>query len=245
MKLLLTVAHPDDETFGCGSLLAHATASGVESVVICATRGELGDPMIDIGSTPLGDVREAELRSAAAMLGVGRVELLGWRDSGVDGSPAPGALAAADTADVAAALAAWIDELQPDIVITPEGSDGHRDHLAVRDATLAALRISQWRPTRTYLWCLTRSALAEFTGVPDIGTPDEQITTIVDVAPYLALRWDAMRVHASQRPPYELMSPALQHAFLATDHLIRIDPPFTGGPIERDWVVSTSAARAD
>src|SRR4051794_39028490 len=229
MKLLLTVAHPDDEAFGCGSVLAHATASGVESVVICATRGELGEPAIDIGSTPLADVREAELRAAAAMLGAGRVELLGWCDSGVDGEPAPESLAAAATSDVAGVLAAWIDELQPDIVITPEGGDGHRDHLAIRDATLAALQIAAWRPARTYLWCLTRSLLAEFTGVPDIGTPDDQITTIVDTTAYLDLRWRAMRVHASQRPPYELMPAHLQHAFLATDHLIRLDPPFVGG----------------
>ena len=48
-RLLVTVAHPDDETFGCGSLLAHASARGIETVVACATRGELGEiaPGID------------------------------------------------------------------------------------------------------------------------------------------------------------------------------------------------------
>ena len=63
LQLLVTVAHPDDETFGLGSVLAHAAASGIEASVICATRGELGEPAIDIGSTPLGVVRERELRT--------------------------------------------------------------------------------------------------------------------------------------------------------------------------------------
>jgi len=129
MQLLVTVAHPDDETFGMGSVLAHAAASGVEARVICATRGELGEPAIDIGETPLGVVREAELRAAAAILGVVDVELLDYLDSGVDGEPAEGSLAAAATHDVARVLAARIERLQPDVVIMADGSDGHRDHV--------------------------------------------------------------------------------------------------------------------
>ena len=79
--------------------------------MICATRGELGEPAIDIGETPLGVVREAELRAAAAILGVVDVELLDYLDSGVDGEPAEGSLAAADTHDVAQLLAARIELL--------------------------------------------------------------------------------------------------------------------------------------
>src|SRR5580765_5203767 len=116
LQLLVVVAHPDDETFGLGSVLAHAAARGIEARVICATRGELGEPAIDIGSTPLAVVREAELRAAAETLGVATVEVLDYRDSGVDGEPAPESLAAADTNAVAIVLAARIDALRPDIV---------------------------------------------------------------------------------------------------------------------------------
>ena len=159
MKLLLIVAHPDDETFGCGSVLAHASASGLESVVLCATRGELGEVSgtlppgepASVDEERLGQIRVEELRAATQLLGASRVELLGWRDSGVDGEPADGSLAAAATADVATVLAGRIDDLRPDVVIVPEGSDGHRDHIAICDATLAALERSTWRPTRTYL----------------------------------------------------------------------------------------------
>jgi N-acetyl-1-D-myo-inositol-2-amino-2-deoxy-alpha-D-glucopyranoside deacetylase len=236
--MMLTVAHPDDETFGCGSVLAHASASGVETLVVCATRGELGEPQIDIGDTPLAEIREAELRAAAAMLGVASVEVLDWLDSGVHGEPACGSLAAAATADVAAAIRTLIERWQPDVVITPEGSDGHRDHIAVRDATLLALAASEWQPGRTYLWCLTRSLLSEYAGV-ELGTPDESITTIVDATAYLDLRRTAMRAHASQASPYDAMSPDLQHAFLSRDFLIRLDPPPTDDTIEHDWVPQT------
>jgi N-acetyl-1-D-myo-inositol-2-amino-2-deoxy-alpha-D-glucopyranoside deacetylase len=236
LQLLVTVAHPDDETFGLGSVLAHAVAHGLEARVICATRGECGEPAVDIGDTPLGAVREGELRAAASILGVASVEVLDYGDSGVDGDPPPGSLVAAATADVAAALATRVDALRPDVVITADASDGHRDHVAIRDATIEALRIATWRPMRTYLWCLPRSLLAEFAPFSEMGTPDDTITTVVDCTPYIPLRWKAMRAHASQTPPYDLMSPELQHAFLATDHFIRVDPPFAGEATERDWI---------
>ena len=242
LRLLVTVAHPDDETFGMGSVLAHAAASGVEARVICATRGELGEPAIDIGDTPLGVVREAELRAAAAMLEVVDVELLDYRDSGVDGEPAAGSLAAADTHEVARVLAARIDALRPDVVIMADGSDGHRDHVAMRDATLAALHTARWRPARTYLWCMPRSVLSAFLPYTDMGTPDDTITTVVDVSHHIPLRWAAMRAHASQTPPFDAMSAELQHAFLATDHFVRVDPPFTGDAIESDWIPDVADA---
>jgi len=238
VNLLLTVAHPDDEAFGCGSVLAHATARGLSSVVVCATRGELGEPApgADVPPGGLAERREQELRAACAGLGVGRVEVLGWRDSGVDGPPAPGSLAAADPAAMAAAVAGIVDDVRPDVVVTLDASDGHRDHAAIRDATRAALARTAHRPARTYLWCLPRSLLAAATGDPAAGTPDEDITTEVDVRAHLDRRWRAMRAHASQVPPYEQMPADLAEAFLTVDHLRRLDPPWPGGPRERDWI---------
>lgn len=246
--LLVIVAHPDDEAFGCGSVLAHATASGMRSVVACATRGELGEMapgLLDRQPSPqeMGARREAELRTAATILGAERVELFDWVDSGMDGAPAAGSLAAADPADVEDAIAALVEEVRPDVVVTLDASDGHRDHAVVRDATLAAVQRTDWRGARVYLWCLPRSLLAEYSGVPTLGTPDEEITTVVDVSAHLEQRWLAMRAHCSQVPPYDAMSDGLARAFLATDHLRRIVPSWPGGDVERDWI-SVAAARA-
>ena len=75
-RWLAVVAHPDDESFGCGSLLAAAAVRGAEVTVVCATRGEAGQPAAPV-TGDLGAVREAELRAAADRLGVHRVEVLG------------------------------------------------------------------------------------------------------------------------------------------------------------------------
>jgi len=243
--LLVVVAHPDDEAFGCGSVLAHATAHGLRSVVVCATRGELGEPAPGSGLTQadLPTVREHELREACRLLGAARVEVLGYVDSGVDGEPAPDALAAAPAAEVRDRVAALIDEIRPDVVVTLDASDGHRDHAVVRDATLAALEQVAHRPRRTYLFCLARSLMHEFTGVATLGTPDEDLTTLVDVADLLDLRWEAIRTHASQVPPFDAMGPELQHGFLAVDRLLRVDPPWTGGPTETTWLPAHLAGR--
>jgi LmbE family N-acetylglucosaminyl deacetylase len=233
-RMLVVVAHPDDETFGCGSVLAHASARGADVVVACATRGELGEPAPGSGidRTSLGDVREAELRAAARELGASRVVMLGWRDSGVDGEAAAGSLAAADVEEVAAAVARVMDDVRPDVVVTPDASDGHRDHAAIRDATLRAVELANVRPARVYLWCLPRSLLGAFTGNPELGTPDDEVTTVIDTTEHLDRRWRAMRMHASQVPPYDAMSPEMQHAFLASDHLMRVHPAWGGGALE-------------
>ncbi|MFP5321886.1 MAG: PIG-L deacetylase family protein [Acidimicrobiia bacterium] len=241
MKLLVTVAHPDDEAFGCGSTLAHAHDAGMEIVVACFTRGELGEPapgLCHATPTPeqLGTIREAELRRATALLGATKVEVLGWTDSGMDGDAPAGSLCAADPADVEATVARLLEDERPDVVVTLDASDGHRDHAVVRDATLAAVDRAAHPPTATYLWCLPRSLMQRFTGVDHLGTPDDEITTVVDTSALLDRRWEAMRAHRSQVPPYDAMDAELQHAFLATDRLRRVRPAWTGGEVERDWV---------
>jgi LmbE family N-acetylglucosaminyl deacetylase len=133
VKLLVVVAHPDDESFGCGSVLAQASRAGHDTAVLCATRGEAGESRIRTDDLPA--VREAELRAAARILGVGTVRLLHHADSGMTGTPTPGALATADPSVITSEVRAVIDELRPDIVVTLDASDGHRDHAVIRDAS--------------------------------------------------------------------------------------------------------------
>jgi N-acetyl-1-D-myo-inositol-2-amino-2-deoxy-alpha-D-glucopyranoside deacetylase len=243
MKVLLTVAHPDDEAFGCGSLLADAASRGAETVVACATRGELGEPAPGAGLpasvTPaeLGARRESELRDACQILGVARVDVFDWIDSGDAGEPRAGSLVAADPDDVAARVASLIDEVRPDVVVTIDQND-HRDHAAISHATLAAVDRSRHRPSLVYVWCLPRELLARFSGNPDIesGTPEVDVTTVVDLSRHLDLRWRAIRAHSSQVPPFDAMSEELQLAFLGTDRLRRVVPAWDGGELEDDWL---------
>ena len=228
MLLLVVVAHPDDESFGCGSILLHARATGYDTAVLCATRGEQGESRVDVDD--LGALREAELRDAARILGVSTVRLLEHRDSGMDGPPDPGSLVAAQHVAVTDEVRAVIEELRPDVVVTLDGGDGHRDHVAIRDATLAAVDSSVHRPSATYLCCLARSSMTRWaqhmrgTDTGDayataLGTPDEDITTIIDVTPHLATRWAAIRAHASQASPYDDLPQELMLEFLGRDRL--------------------------
>jgi LmbE family N-acetylglucosaminyl deacetylase len=197
--------------------------------VICATRGEAGESRID--TDDLAARRAEELRDAARILGVGTVRLLGYVDSGMSGDPAPDTLVAADRTTLVDQLRSAIEELRPDVVVTLDASDGHRDHAAIRDATLAAVDTAAHPPTATYLQCLARSSMvrwaAHMRGTVDdayfdageLGTPDDEITTVIDVTAQLPTRWAAIRAHASQASPYDDLPEELQREFLATDRL--------------------------
>jgi LmbE family N-acetylglucosaminyl deacetylase len=243
--LLLVVAHPDDETFGCGSLLMHAAERGARTVVLCATRGEAGevtDPDL-VPTGGLGELREGELRAAAAYLGVADVELLDLVDSGMDGDAAPETLCGAPLEVVVAAVREAVDRHRPDVVVTLDGGDGHRDHVRIREAVEEALAGST---TPLYVEGLPRSLMhawvqhhaggdyAAYTELPDIGTPDEQFTTVVETGHLLERRDAAIALHASQKSPFDGLPDDLHRAFLTREHLIRLNPPWAGGPLETE-----------
>ena len=244
-RWLVAVAHPDDETFGCGSVIARAAALGAEVTVVCATRGEAGE-LVDGSPDPgdLGRVREAELRRAAARLGAARVELLGYRDSGFDGDLPPGSLCAAPVAEVADVLARAIGDRSPSVVVVLDGSDGHRDHRHVRTAVREALRTTTESAgpsdgaaqlyEHTLPNSLMRRWLEEMRSLrpgtayhsldpADLGREDAEITDVVDAGAVLAQREAAMAEHRSQASPFDGLSDELRRAFLTVDHLVRVD----------------------
>jgi N-acetyl-1-D-myo-inositol-2-amino-2-deoxy-alpha-D-glucopyranoside deacetylase len=145
LTLLAVLAHPDDETFGMGGTLALYAQRGVSVHLICATRGEVGEvaPHFLEGFQSIGDLRENELRCAAAKLGLAGVHFLDYRDSGMPGSSDnqhPQALAAAPIDEVAAKVTGYIRKLNPQVVLTfdPIGGYRHPDHIAIHDATVRA-----------------------------------------------------------------------------------------------------------
>ena len=145
--LLFVGAHPDDETFGIGGTLAQYAAAGVRVYYACATRGEAGsvNPEQMQGHATLGDMRWAELKCAAQILGLADVIYLGYRDSGMSGAEDnkhPEALAAAPLEQVAGRIVKVIRELRPDVVVTfdPIGGYRHPDHIAAHNATVSAFQ---------------------------------------------------------------------------------------------------------
>ena len=147
--LLFVGAHPDDETFGVGGTLARYAAAGVMVYYLCATRGEVGaaTPEDLIGFATTGDMRWAELESAARVLGLSGVMHLGYRDSGMSGTDDnrhPEALFMAPVEEVVGCVVKYLREIKPDVVIThdPIGGYRHPDHVAIHRATVAAFHSS-------------------------------------------------------------------------------------------------------
>jgi N-acetyl-1-D-myo-inositol-2-amino-2-deoxy-alpha-D-glucopyranoside deacetylase len=144
-SLIFVGAHPDDESFGPGGTLAHYAAAGARVYYACATRGEVGDASAEYlaGHASTGDMRWAELACAAKALGLKDIVYLGYRDSGMPGSPdnqAAGALAAAPLDEVTARVVKVLRDLRPQVVVTfdPIGGYRHPDHIAIHVATVKA-----------------------------------------------------------------------------------------------------------
>ncbi len=143
-RLLGIFAHPDDEGTMSGAMLQYSI-SGVETGLVCATRGEVGEIADPALATPenLGEVREGELRAAAEVLGVRNLWFLGYRDSGMAGTPDnedSRSFAQASSAEVVDKLVGIIRQFRPQVLVTFDetGGYGHPDHIAIYRHTTSA-----------------------------------------------------------------------------------------------------------
>jgi LmbE family N-acetylglucosaminyl deacetylase len=218
-------AHPDDAEIACGGTMARAKADGHRVVLVVATRGELGEvrPNVLTAGESLADRRVAETLAAAAILGVDRVEFLGYRDSGMAGEPTntePGSFAGADLDEAAERLAMLLREERADVltVYDANGQYGHPDHIQVHDVGVRAAEIAG--TPRVFESTLNRShflrlmqtdaeALSDVDpaerptveAIETLGMPEEVITTTIDVREYAFLKRKALAEHASQVGP--------------------------------------------
>ena len=148
VTLLVVRPHPDDESSATGGLLAYYHARGVQTGVVICTGGEEGeihDPALDpVADRPhLRAIREQELRHACAILGVAELRMLGYRDSGMPGTPANqhrDAFAQAAPGEAVGRLVRIIRGLRPRVVVTepPGGSYAHPDHVMCHQVSLEA-----------------------------------------------------------------------------------------------------------
>lgn len=196
MKRLLAVfAHPDDEGAIAGTL-AHYAQQGAQVSLVCVTKGEAGEISDPYLATPenLGSVRENELRCAGQIIGISDLHLLGYCDSGMDGTAEnelPTAFINADPDEVKSKLVKIMRETRPQVVITfePFGWYGHPDHIAAGRFTNDAFKLAgdpdaypeagaPWQPARLFHSALLMSqfkAVADYArehGV-DLDFPDD------------------------------------------------------------------------
>jgi N-acetyl-1-D-myo-inositol-2-amino-2-deoxy-alpha-D-glucopyranoside deacetylase len=221
--LLLVHAHPDDEAISTGGAMMKAKGEDHRVVLVTSTRGEAGEiyNMDEKATRPhLGEVRTKELQTAAKILGVDRLEFLGYRDSGMVGTPEnedPRSFHQAPLEEASAKLAAILREERPDVVVTydADGTYGHPDHIKAHHVTNAALDVLEkegWRPSKVYYTAIPRSLMEKFMEqVPEedrrndtiriIGTPDELVTTRVEVGDFVDRKREAFAAHVTQNDP--------------------------------------------
>jgi LmbE family N-acetylglucosaminyl deacetylase len=264
LTLMAVHAHPDDEAIGTGGVLARYSAEGAQTVLVTCTNGEQGDALGGVkpgepGHHPeeVAAVRLAELRISAAVLGVTHLELLDYRDSGMDGwssNKDPGVFCNIPLAEVSGRLAELMQKYRPQVVVTYDenGNYGHPDHIQAHRAAVAAAE-STGIPAKFYYLAVPRSGflqlrqLLEASGVntddfdipSDFGVPDELITTAVDVSAYVSQKREALAAHTSQeqnfffdRVPDEITTVLLSREYFtlrsAPKDLAREDDLFAG-----------------
>ncbi|MEQ8672391.1 MAG: PIG-L family deacetylase [Aggregatilineales bacterium] len=151
-RILISLAHPDDESFGLGGLIAKYVKSGAQVDYLCATNGDVGtiDPELLEGYDSPAALRLAELDCASEILGFTNVVKFGYKDSGMMGTADnedPTCLWSVHTHTpevVVRRVVETIRELKPQVIITfnKYGGYGHPDHIAIQRATTEAFKLA-------------------------------------------------------------------------------------------------------
>jgi LmbE family N-acetylglucosaminyl deacetylase len=212
-------AHPDDEVLYTGGTLARVAAEGHRVVLVTATAGEAGltsRQVHDRGS--LAQTRVAELHRSAAALGVARVVVLGYPDSGLGADPTvavrPARFRDVEVDAVAARLAEILREERADVltVYDAAGGYGHPDHVhvhraGVRAAELAGTPVVLEATVDRDLIRRVLRLLERLPGLPEGFTASAadgrytaraDLTHRVDVRRFCAAKRAAMAAHSSQ-----------------------------------------------
>jgi LmbE family N-acetylglucosaminyl deacetylase len=265
LTLMAVHAHPDDEAISTGGILARYSAEGVRTVLVTCTNGEQGD---DSGGAKPGEAahnpcavaatRLAELDNAVRYLGVSHLEMLGYRDSGMEGWAAnsdPGVFSNIPLSESSERLAGLMRKYRPQVVVTYDanGGYGHPDHIQAHRITVAAAAATAI-PKKVYYTAISRSGflqvrqmleqsgtmIEELEQIPaDFGAPDEEITTVVDVSAYVDRKLQALLAHASQtenffltRLPEDILAVIVSREFFtlqaAPPNLTNEDDLFSG-----------------
>ncbi|MFG1966945.1 PIG-L family deacetylase [Nonomuraea sp. NPDC049028] len=263
LTLMAVHAHPDDECLSTGGVFARYADEGIRTVLVTCTNGEQGDGPGGVKPGDPGHVAEevaerrlAELRESVEHLGIDHLELLGYRDSGMEGwdtNAHPDAFANVPVDLAAGRLGELIKQYRPQVVVTYDETGGsgynHPDHVQAHRITVAAVEATGVAD-KLYYTALPRSAmkrmfelvrssgidLGDFEPSDDFGTPDELVTAVVDVAPYVERKLKALRSHASQGDNIFLfqMPEEAQQAAFSAEAFTRIVNRVAAAPDQED-----------
>ena len=201
-RIACVFAHPDDETFCVGGIVAKYAAAGVPVDLFCATNGDAGkSASVPVSSREeLAAIRRRELREAATLLGIGAVEMPGYPD---------GELAQVDSARLTGDIVAFIRRTRPTVLLTfgPEGAPtGHSDHRAVSRAATAAFFLSQLSTAYPEQQLQPHRPLRLFYQAWMFPFPDPKLklesvpaTAYIDVSAWKSRKDAAFRAHVTQQ----------------------------------------------
>ena len=185
--VLILAPHPDDESLGCGGLIAQACAAGHEVHVAILTDGTMSHPNSRaFPASRLQALREAEATEALATLGLppGRTLFLGYRDAAAPRWGKP-------LRDAGDRLAAVLRDRRVGTVIASWRHDPHCDHLAAHRIAARACRLAGARHLSYAVWGWTLPPARVLPRTPVRGWR-------LDVTPSLAVKRRAIDCHRSQ-----------------------------------------------
>ncbi len=218
-RVLVVVAHPDDESFALGALLDRFVQDGADVTMLCLTRGEAST--LGAEARDLAAVRAQELAAAGEVLGVVTTSALTHPDGG---------LAGVDPAVLAADVDRLVEHTRPDgiLVFDPVGGvTGHPDHAA---ASLAAIAAAERWGLPVLGWALPQAvadALNAEYGAAFVGHPAD---ALVEVAVDRRRQRMAIACHASQAVPGSVLWRRLE--LLGDREYLRVPTPTTPTPGE-------------
>jgi len=188
---MVIAAHPDDPEFLAGGTVARLAKEGREIAYVVVTNGNKGSSDPGVTSEQLAPIRAEEQRRAARVLGVERVEFLGYEDGELE-----------DTRDVRRDVTREIRRWRPDLIITlnPHRTyvnfpGWHRDHRITGRIVLDCV------------YPLARDRLSFPELLPEHGPHKvrevyviqwEQPGLVIDITDTMALKLEAIHCHASQ-----------------------------------------------
>lgn len=243
-------AHPDDEVLMTGGTLARAAAEGHRVVIVVATDGMMG------AASEGEPARMNELRASAEVLGVARVEHLGYADSGNGGALYPDPhdrmrFVRADLEEAAGRLAAILREERADVLLSYDanGGYGHRDHVRVHEvgrragslagvgqlleATIPSDLVARFLRLVDRL----RIPLRHDAVASHAYSPRSAITHRVNVRGFARQKQAALAAHHSQVTGTGRLAPVMRA-------MIRLPVPVFGLLLGREWFVDATRTSA-